>query len=73
MSSVQTTLTKKEKEILSHLLEQIEWAWAERSNALSEEHKEKRGYPYACGYGYATLRDIQEELEIMLGISERYE
>lgn len=65
--------TKKEKEILHDLLRQIDEAWDERSKALSPENMEKYGYDYACGYGYATLRDIQEELEVMLGISERYE
>jgi hypothetical protein len=66
-------LNKKEKEILSDLLEQIEDAWKARTNYLSKYGETCEGYARATGYGYATIREIQEELEIMLGISERYE
>ena len=65
--------TKKEKEILQDLLRQIDDAWEARTNYLAKHGETREGYARATGYGYATIRDIQEELEIMLGISERSE
>lgn len=66
-------MTKKEKEIFTEMLAEIEDAWNERTKALSPEYMEKRGYEYACGYGYATIRSIEEQLRDMLGLSERYD
>lgn len=65
--------TKKEKEILQDLLRQIDDAWEARTKYLAKHGETCEGYASCTGFGYATLRDIQEELEVMLGISERYE
>ena len=62
--------TKKEKEILMGLLEEIEEAWEARHNYLTKHGDTHEGYARATGYGYATIRSIEETIQEMLGLRE---
>ena len=48
------------KESILNLIAEAENA---RALALSEEQREKLGYPFVCGYATATLRNIRELVE----------
>jgi hypothetical protein len=62
--------TKKEKEILLGLLEEIEEAREARTKYLAKHGDTYEGYAASTGYGYATISSIEEAIQGMLGLRE---
>lgn len=47
---------------IASILELIEGAEFEQTEALKKENRDNKGYPYLAGYQSATLRQIKEIL-----------
>ena len=59
----QFTQTTMDSATISKIFSLIEQADCAREEALLPQNEKDKGYPYACGYQKATLRDIREILE----------